>query len=214
MKQHSSRQERTIQQQTDRTEKETGKLKSPSTTDSLLRFPACVARQNSLHVHGIAVRVGAAVKAETTRLTRTKAEGASRVPSRSEPSNLCSVLVLFGKVLLDDVVGLHVNLLVRVILAAVDLLHSTSLLDVDGVAVDVVSLGSLVHLADLEDVLDAVEGHLDDFVVQTSQQVAQGPNATLIDEVADLLGHLKAAGGGIGDGPTSLLAGLEISVGE
>jgi hypothetical protein len=96
----------------------------------------------------------------------------------------------------------------------VDLLHSTSLLDVDGVAVQVVGLGGLVHLTDLENVLKTVKSNLDDLVVHAGKKVAKGTDTSLVDEVTDLLRLGETTRGGVGDSPTGLLAGLEVSVSE
>lgn len=109
-------------------------------------------------------------------------------------------------------VGLHVNLLVGVVLGVVDLLHSSSLLNVDSVHVDTVLVLGLVHVTDLENVLQTVKSNLDNLVVHAAEEVAKWLDASLVDEVADLLWLLETTGGGVGDGPASLLSGLEVAV--
>lgn len=128
-----------------------------------------------------------------------------------------SIALIIGEVLLDDGVCLHVDLLVAVVLAVVDLLHATAILDEQRELVDslaVALLGLLVHVTDLENVLDTIKSDLNDLVVGASQKLAKRFDRTLLDEEADLIGLLEAAGGGVGDGPASLLAGLEIAVAE
>ena len=130
--------------------------------------------------------------------------------------HVLGVALLVGKVLLDDVVGLHVDLLVGVVLALMDLLHTADLLDEEGVAVDLlagtISTGLLVHLTDLEDVLKTVQGNLNDLVVRAREQVAQRLDASALYEVADLGRLLQTTASSVRDGPASLLAGLEVAV--
>lgn len=162
-----------------------------------------------LHIHGVTT-VG---EVESALLLRG-AEGESSLGLlRSNLINVTS-LVLIREVLLDDVVCLHVDLLVGVVLAVMDLLHTTGLFDEQSVAVDVgLRLASLlVHLADLEDVLQTIQSNLDDLVVRASKKVAQGLDASLGHEVADLVRLLQTTGGGVGDGPAGLLTRLEVTV--
>ncbi len=50
--------------------------------------------------------------------------------------------------------------------------------------------------------------------VRAGEQVAERLDASLRDQVADLLGLLKAARGGVANGPARLLAGLQVAVGQ
>ena len=135
-------------------------------------------------------------------------------------SGLAHVLrltLLVGEVLLDDVVGLHVDLLVGVVLALVDLLHPADLFDeesvaVDGLAASTTLAGLLVHLADLENVLKTIKGNLYNLVVGAGEEIAEGLDAAALDEVADLSRLLQTTAGGVGDGPAGLLARLEVAV--
>lgn len=162
-----------------------------------------------LHIHGVTT-VG---EVESALLLRG-AEGESSLGLlRSNLINVTS-LVLIREVLLDDVVRLHVDLLVGVVLAVMDLLHTTGLFDEQGIAVDVcLGLASLlVHLADLKDVLQTIQSNLDNLVVRASKKVAQGLDASLGHKVADLIRLLQTTGGGVGDGPAGLLTRLEVTV--
>lgn len=96
-----------------------------------------------------------------------------------------------------------------------DLLHATALLNEESITVDRISslAGSLlVQVANLEDVLKAIKSNLDDLVVGADEEITQRLNATLRDQVSDLLGLLETTGGSVADGPASLLAGLEVAV--
>lgn len=169
---------------------------------------------NSLHVHGVST-AGEVESAGRLLLASTEGE-ASLGLLGSQLVDLTSSLILIREVLLNDVVGLHVDLLVGVVLAVVDLLHATSLLNEERVAVDAgITLASLlVHLTNLQDVLKAIQSNLDDLVIGASEQITKGLDASLRDKVADLVGLLEATRGGIGDSPAGLLAGLEITVGQ
>lgn len=97
------------------------------------------------------------------------------------------------------------------VLEVVDSVHASSLLNELRVLVDRTrSSGLFVELSDLENVLETVEGDLDNLVVHRLEEVAQRLDATLGDEVPDLLRLLKTARGGVGKSPASLLLGLEI----
>lgn len=166
----------------------------------------------NLHVHG----VGAVGKVEATSLTgAVGAEAKLAVGASGLGHALVGVFVLVVEVLLNDVVSLHVDLLVGVVLAVVNLVHAAALLDEKGKLVQV--LGTLVtrllvEVANLENVLETVEGNLDDLVVGADQEVAQRLDAALGNEVSDLFRLLQSTRGGVADGPAGLLAGLEITV--
>lgn len=121
-------------------------------------------------------------------------------------------------------------------LTVVDGVHSTGLLDVEGVLVHTASTGSfLVHLSNLEDVIQSVQTaynphgqyrretwlgprrkkknlrNLDDLVVHRLQQIAQRLDASLGDKVSDLGRLLKSTRGSVRQSPAGLLFGLEIS---
>ena len=169
------------------------------------------------HVH----RVTAVGKVEVLLLllllvASTKTKVALLVDSGVGLSHVLRITLLVREVLLDDIVGLHVNLLVGVVLALVDLLHTANLLNEESVAVDlltsVVSSGHLVHLTDLENVLKTVKSDLDDFIVRAREQITQRLDASALDEVTDLGGLLQTTASSIRDGPASLLTGLEVAV--
>lgn len=165
-----------------------------------------------LHVHRLAT-VG---KAELVLLLAAawvaKTKGAVGTLSRYR---VVSVLVVIREVLLDNVESLHVNLLVCVGLALVDLLHASALLDKQGVTVDrVLTLagGLLVKVADLEDVLKAVKSNLDYLVVGARQKVAQRLDAALSNQVPDLIRLLQATRSSVADSPARLLSRLQVAV--
>src|SRR3569833_1078151 len=170
---------------------------------------------NALHVHG----VGTVSKVEAAALGTSVggAETEGSVGTLGLGHAIVVVLLVVREVLFDDVVCLHVDLLVGVILAVVDLLHAAALLDEQGVAVDGVGAltsSLLVEIADLQDVLQAIQRHLDDLVFGAGEQVAEGLDAALRDEVADLLRLLKTSRSGVADGPAGLLARLQVAIGQ
>jgi hypothetical protein len=121
------------------------------------------------------------------------------------------VLLLLAEVLLDDVERLLVDLLVLVALQELDLVEAAALLDLVRVRVVDAALARVMQ-AELEDVLEAVERHLDDLGVADVEQVAQWRYHVEVDEVADLLG--RAARGGVHNGPRRLLACLVLALGQ
>jgi hypothetical protein len=169
-----------------------------------------------LHVH----RLASVGKVEVLLLLltgSTKAKVALLVDLGSTLAHVLCLALLIREVLLNDVVCLHVDLLVGVVLALVDLLHTTNLLNEESVAVDGLTtstafVGLLVHLSDLENVLQTVEGDLDDLVVRAREQVTQGLDAAALDQVANLSRLLQTTACGIGDGPARLLSCLEVAV--
>lgn len=144
-----------------------------------------------------------------------KTEGTVGALGRSQA--IIRIFLLIREVLLDDIVCLHVDLLVGVGLALVDLLHASALLNKQGISVysvgDITS-SLLIQVADLQDVLKAVESDLYDLVVRADQEIAQRLDAALSNQIADLIRLLETAAGGIADSPASLLASLQVAVGE
>ena len=136
---------------------------------------------------------------------------------RSKLINVTASLLLIREVLLNDVVGLHVDLLVCIVLAIVYLLHTTGLFDEQSITVDtgIAGLGCLlVHLTDLENVLQAVEGNLNNLVVRASKKVTERLDTSLRDKVTDLIRFLQTTRGSVGNCPASLLTGLKVTVGK
>lgn len=171
-----------------------------------------MANNLTLHVHGVAT-VG---KVEATSLSRTVgAEAKGAIGSGSLSHALVSILLIVREVLLNDVVRLHVDLLVGVVLAIVDLLHAAALLDEEGILVEVLGAftGSLlVEIANLQDVLKAVQSNLNDLVVGANEKVTERLDASLANQIADLVRLLQTARGGVADRPACLLASLEVTV--
>ena len=169
---------------------------------------------NSLHVHALSAVGEVEV---LLLLLSAEAELAVLTLLRSHLVDL-ALAIIVREVLLDDGVSLHVDLLVAVVLALVDLLHATALLHEERELVDSglarALLGLLVHVANLEDVLNTVKRDLDDLVVGAREELAQRLDGTLLNEQADLVRLLQATRGSVGDSPASLLAGLEVAVAE
>jgi hypothetical protein len=97
----------------------------------------------------------------------------------------------------------------------VDLLHATTLLNEESISVDgVASLASslLVKIANLEDVLKAIQGNLNDLIIGTAEQIAERLDTALSNQVTDLLRLLQTTRSGVADGPAGFLAGLEVTV--
>lgn len=179
-----------------------------------LRATDFLADMTNLHVHAVTA-VGEVEVLLLLLSTETKLAVLALLGSHLVDLTLTLVI---GEVLLDDGVCLHVDLLVAVVLAVVDLLHATAILDEQSKLVDRRLTGALlsllVHVANLEDVLNTVQSNLDDLVVGASEKLAKGLDGTLLDEETDLVGLLKTTRSGVGDGPASLLAGLEVAVAE
>lgn len=99
------------------------------------------------------------------------------------------------------------------LLEVVDSDHSTGLLNIQSVLVDSTRpTGVLIGLTDLENVVEAIEGDLNDLVVHHGQEIAEGLDASLGNEVPDDRGFLQSTRGSIGDGPARLLPGLEVGI--
>ena len=121
--------------------------------------------------------------------------------------------LVIREVLVHDIERLLVDLEVVVLLEVVNRVHASSLLDVNGVLVDGSGArGLLVHLADLQDVVQTIERNLNDLIVHHSQQIAERLDAPLGDEVADLRWLLQATRCRVRDSPARLLASLEVGV--
>lgn len=169
-----------------------------------------------LHVHGV-TSVGKVEVLLLLLASGAETEVTLLVDLGSGLAHVLGLTLLVGEVLLDDIVGLHVNLLVGIVLALVDLLHAADLLDeesvaVNGLATSTTLAGLLVHLADLEDVLKTIKGDLDDLVVGAGEEIAERLDAAALNKVADLSRLLQTTAGGVGDGPAGLLARLEVAV--
>lgn len=97
-----------------------------------------------------------------------------------------SVLVIFfgGEVGLQDVDDLLVDLVIAVVLKGLDVVQTSALLDDVGILVNAIIVG--VFLADLEQVLQALEGDQDNSSVTASQELAHGLDEVVVDHVTDL----------------------------
>lgn len=123
------------------------------------------------------------------------------------------LLIVVREELVHDVERLFVDLEVVVVLQLVDREHAARLLDEVGILVHCTGpRGLLVHLANLQDVVETVKCDLNDLVVHHLQQVTQRLDAALGDEVADLAGLEQPAGRGVRDGPARFLLCLEVGV--
>lgn len=151
----------------------------------------------ALHVH----RLAAVRKVEVLGLllgTETKVTILSLL--RSELIDIVAAFFIVGEVLLNDVVRLHVDLLVRVVLAIVDLLHAADFLDEESISVDWLTGGLgcfLVHLSYLENILEAIESNLNDLVIGTSEEIAKRLDATALHKVSNLLRLLESTRSGV-----------------
>lgn len=122
-------------------------------------------------------------------------------------------LLVVREILIHDVERLLIDLQVVVLLEIVYGNHTPSLFHVESVLVDTSwPLRLLVHLANLQDVVETIERHLDDLVVHHLKEIAQGFDTTLRDEVTNLRRLLETTGCSVRDRPASLLLGLEVGV--
>ncbi|RUS23557.1 hypothetical protein BC938DRAFT_474959 [Jimgerdemannia flammicorona] len=129
-------------------------------------------------------------------------------------SDVVVIVLIIGEVFVDDVISLLVNLDVVVDLQVVNLLHATAFLNEQRIAVDAIRVIGPLKVANLEDILEAVERYLNDLVIHAGQQVTKRLDAALADEVLNLLGLVETTRGGIRESPACLFLGLEIGVGE
>lgn len=180
--------------------------------DNLKDVTIALLRIVPLHVHGIA-SVGEVEATGLSSIVGTEAKGT--VGSSRLGGTLVNVLLIIGEVLLNDVVSLHVDILVGVVLAVVDLVHATALLNEQSVAVKglgTITSGLLVEVTNLENVLKAIKSNLDNLVVRADEKIAQRLNAALGNKVADLLRLLQTSRGSVADGPAGFLTGLQVTI--
>lgn len=74
---------------------------------------------------------------------------------------------------------------VLVVLKVVNRVHSSSFLDKESVLIDT-TVRLLICLSNLQDVLQSIERDLNNLVIGTLQQITEGFDATLRDEVTNL----------------------------
>jgi hypothetical protein len=170
-----------------------------------------------LHVHRVAAVGEVEVLLLLLVVAGAETEVTFLVDLGSGLAHVLSLTLLIREVLLDDIVRLHVDLLVGVVLALVDLLHATNLFDEEGIAVDGLAtsttlVGILVHLTDLENVLKTVKSNLDDLVVRACKQIAKRLDAAALDQVANLSRLLQTTTSSVADCPAGLLSCLEVTV--
>lgn len=134
---------------------------------------------------------------------------------KQSSAQLDDILRLMFKRTVHDVEAFFVDFQVLMMLQVVNSNHTASLFNVLRILVHATGTRRiLINLSNLEDVLKTVKGNLNYFVVHRSKKVTHGLDATLRDEVSDLVRFLETTRSGIGDGPTCFLLGFEISVGE
>mmetsp|Transcript_10968 Transcript_10968/g.33402 ORF Transcript_10968/g.33402 Transcript_10968/m.33402 type:complete len:597 (+) Transcript_10968:94-1884(+) len=120
------------------------------------------------------------------------------------------LIVVHAEVRLDDVDGLVVDVVELVRLQLLDLLEAVGLPDVPRHLVVPGAVLLRVHLAHLENVLEALYGHANDLRVAHGEQLAERRDAALLHEVAHLL--RRAPRRRVADGPGRLLADVELGV--
>mmetsp|Transcript_35273 Transcript_35273/g.112203 ORF Transcript_35273/g.112203 Transcript_35273/m.112203 type:complete len:264 (-) Transcript_35273:995-1786(-) len=119
-----------------------------------------------------------------------------------------SVVILEWEVALKDLHGLLVDVLIGVLLQGLQPLQPVRLLHLGCEGVLAKALLLLPLPAHLEDVLDGLERHGSNLAVRDAEQVDQGPDAALLDEVLDLV--RLAPGGRVADRPRGLLLDVEV----
>ena len=164
------------------------------------------------HIHGVTT----VSKVEILLLLlSTETEVAILGLLRRKLGHVACIVLIIREIFLDDVVCLHVDLLVGVVLAIVDLLHTANFLNKKRISVDWVTgllRSFFIHFTNFEDVLQAIKSNLDNLVVGACQEVAKRLNATALDEVPNLFRLLKATRGCVRDCPASFLPRLEITI--
>jgi len=120
---------------------------------------------------------------------------------------LLVLIIVEAEMRLEDVDRFFVHILVLVVLQRFQLVEALGFVDKSGVRVRRRTVLSL-QLTSLQHILDALQRDSDKSRVVASEQIAEGLDATLGDEVLDLF--RGAAGGCIGDGPCSFLLDIEL----
>jgi len=146
-----------------------------------------------LHVHGIVAICE--MEVALLLLLLAKAKGAVLSHSWSNSQVLTTLFLVIRKVLLDDGVGLHVDLFVGIVLTVMDLFHAAALLNEERISVDWLTRvlrSFLVHVADLENIFETIKGNLNNLVVGAGKQVAQWPDAAALNEITDLVWFLES----------------------
>lgn len=120
-------------------------------------------------------------------------------------------LIIIWEVVFQNIERLAVNLHIVMSLQVMDGDHATGIFHENRIfIVSTRPSSQSILLPNFQNIIDGVQGDLDGFVVHHRQQVAQGLDATLLNEVPDLLGFLKTTRCGIRNGPASLLPSLEV----
>ena len=156
-------------------------------------------------LHGVGVKVEPALR------NASSLEGKGSSLGIDLGCQLGVLVILLSEVGVNNREGLLVDVEIVVCLQLMDLLHTTTILNIETVLVDTVGL-LLVHLANLQDVLQTIQGNLDNLIVHANQDIAKGLDASLGNKVSDLVGLVQSSRGGVGDSPASLLLGLEVGV--
>ena len=119
-------------------------------------------------------------------------------------------IIVLAEVFLYDRVGLLVNVLICVVLAAVDFLHTARFFYVERESIHAAVL-CLLEITDLQDVLETIKGDLNDFVIKTIKQITEWFDGALLHKVLDLIWVGKSTRCCIRYCPTCFLLGLEVS---
>lgn len=118
------------------------------------------------------------------------------------------IVFLSGEVGLQDVDYLLVDFVVAVALKGFDVIQTAALFNQVGVFVASVIVSVL--LADLQQVLQSLEGDQDDTGITTSQQFAHRLDEVVVDHVADLFAGTTR--GSVTQGPSGFLLDVEVGV--
>lgn len=114
--------------------------------------------------------------------------------------NISTSLVFIREVPFNDVISFHVDLLIRVVLAVVDLFHAASFFNEEGIAIHagLTHLGRFfIHLSNLQNILQAVESNLNDLVIWACKKVTKWLNASLRHEIPYLVWFLETSRCGV-----------------